>query len=239
MAKDVLFEIGLEELPARFIDQAEKELKDNTVAWLDALRIKYNFITSYSTPRRLSLVVTGVSDEQTSVKEEVKGPAEKIAKDKEGNWSKAAVGFTRGQGKTVEDIYVKDIKGTSYIFVEKHIEGKLTAEILPSFKDIILSLSFGKNMRWGMESIRYARPIRWIAALHGEKVIPMEIAGVQSGNFTYGHRFLGGKITLTSPKDYEKALLENYVIADAKKREDRIVKEIREMEEKKKMRTIG
>ncbi len=232
MAKDVLFEIGLEELPARFIDQAEKELKKNTADWLDDSRIKYDSIISYSTPRRLSLFISGVSDSQISVKEEVKGPAEKIAKDKEGNWSKAAEGFTRGQGKTVEDIYIKEIKGTPYIFVEKHIEGKQTAEILPGFKDIILSLTFGKNMRWGKESIRYARPIRWVAALHGEKVIPMEIAGVRAGNITYGHRFLGDKITLTSPKVYEEALLENYVIADAQKREERIVKQIKKQEEK-------
>lgn len=232
MAKDVLFEIGLEELPARFIDQAEKELKENTADWLNDLRIQYNSIHSYSTPRRLSVLILGVSDKQSSMVEEVRGPAEKIAKDSEGNWSKAAQGFSRGQGKTTEDIYIKKVKETPYIFVEKYIEGEQTADILPGFKNIILSLTFGKNMRWGSESIRYARPIRWILALHGNEVIPFEIAGVHSGNITYGHRFLGDRITVTHPKVYEDVLLENYVIADAKKREQQIVKEIKELEEK-------
>ncbi|GAB3795414.1 glycine--tRNA ligase subunit beta [Virgibacillus kimchii] len=232
MAKDVLFEIGLEELPARFIDQAEKELREKTADWLDELRIKYESIDSFSTPRRLSVIITGLSDQQTSLEEEVKGPAEKIAKNAEGNWSRAAEGFTRGQGKTVEDIYIKEVKGTPYIFVKKYVEGEQTATILPEFKHIILSLTFGKNMRWGAESVRYARPIRWIAALHGEKIIPFEIAGVRSGNITYGHRFLGDKITLTNPEEYEAALLDNYVIGNAKKREQRIVKEIKELEAK-------
>jgi glycyl-tRNA synthetase beta chain len=232
MAKDVLFEIGLEELPARFIDQAERQLKENTANWLDELRIHYDSITSYSTPRRLSVVIKRISDKQTSMEEEIKGPAEKIAKDAEGNWSKAAVGFTRGQGKTAEDIYVKEIKGIPYIYVKKYIKGKETAALLPDFKNIIMSITFGKNMRWGSESIRYARPIRWIAALYGEDVIPFEISHVQSGNATYGHRFLGDKITLTTPEDYEDLLYKNYVIADAKLREERIVKEIKELEKK-------
>ncbi|MFA1820440.1 glycine--tRNA ligase subunit beta [Virgibacillus oceani] len=236
MAKDVLFEIGLEELPARFIDQAEIQLKENTADWLEASRIHYDSITSYSTPRRLSVVINRVNDKQTSLEEEVKGPAEKIAKDDDGNWSKAAVGFTRGQGKTVEDIYVKEMKGTSYIFVKKYIEGKDTAALLPDFKDIIMSITFGKNMRWGSDSIRYARPIRWIAAIYGEDVIPFEIAHVHSGNVTYGHRFLGEKITLRAPKDYEEELYKNYVIADAKERENRIIKEMKELEKKENIR---
>lgn len=232
MAKDVLFEIGLEELPARFIDQAEKELKDNTADWLETLRINYASITSYSTPRRLSVVIIGVSEKQAPMEEEIKGPALKIAKDEDGNWTKAAAGFTRGQGKSAEDIYIKEVKGTPYIFVKKYTEGKPAEALLPGFKDIVLSISFGNNMRWGTESIRYARPIRWIAALYGEDVIEFDIARVHAGNITYGHRFLGGKIVLRNPGDYKQKLYENYVIADGSEREACIVDEIKKLEEK-------
>ncbi|MFC4558844.1 glycine--tRNA ligase subunit beta [Virgibacillus kekensis] len=231
MAKDLLLEIGLEELPARFIDDAEKQLKKKTAAWLEELRISYESVTSFSTPRRLAVLLKGVAEEQTSIEEEVKGPAEKIAKDQEGNWSKAAIGFTRGQGKTVEDIYTKELKGTSYIFVKKEIIGKETVELLPELASIIESLQFPKNMRWAEQSLRYARPIRWIAALFGENTIDFEVARVKTSNYTFGHRFLGNRITLTEPVQYTEALKKEYVIADPAEREEMIVLGIKQLEE--------
>lgn len=125
MARDVLFEIGLEELPARFIDDAEQQLLSKTEAWLKGLRIPFGSITSFATPRRLAVYIHEMEEFQTTIEEEAKGPAEKIAKDENGDWTKAAIGFTRGQGKTPDDIYTKEIKGISYIFVKKHIEGSL------------------------------------------------------------------------------------------------------------------
>ncbi|MEC5422227.1 glycine--tRNA ligase subunit beta [Virgibacillus sp. C22-A2] len=232
MAKDVLFEIGLEELPARFIDDAEKQLNVKTEAWLRELRISYNSITTFSTPRRLTVLIEGMAEEQTTIEEEAKGPAEKIAKDTDGNWSKAAVGFTKGQGKTVEDIYTKDLKGITYIFVRKYIDGKPTFDLLPQFKTIIESIQFGKNMRWGEETLRYARPIRWLVALYGEKVIPIKIAGVGTSNLTFGHRFLGSEFNLSKPKDYQRKLYENFVIVDPGAREHLIIKGIKDIEEK-------
>ncbi|WP_249871070.1 glycine--tRNA ligase subunit beta [Oceanobacillus saliphilus] len=230
MAKDVLVEIGVEELPARFIDDAEKQLLEKTTTWLKELRISYDSITSYSTPRRLAVLIKKMAESQTTIEEEVKGPAEKIAKDENGEWSKAAVGFTRGQGKTPDDIYTQEINGTSYIFVKKHIEGKAVLELLPEFKDIIVSIQFGKNMRWGEETLRYARPIRWLVALYGNAIIPFEITGVQTGNKTYGHRFLGEEIILNEPSQYETSLAENYVIVSADEREQLILKGIHELE---------
>ncbi|MFB4166503.1 glycine--tRNA ligase subunit beta [Virgibacillus sp. JSM 102003] len=230
MAKDVLFEIGLEELPARFIDKAESQLISKTKDWLDDLRISYDSITSFSTPRRLAVLIKDVAETQTSLEEEVKGPAVKIAKDDNGSWTKAAIGFTKGQGKTVEDIYTKDVKGTTYIFVKKQIIGKDTFELLPSFKEIIESIQFPKNMRWAEQSLRYARPIRWIAALYEDQVIPFEIADVTTSNFTFGHRFLGSRITLTSPSDYQFELKDNYVIADPNEREHLITNGIKKIE---------
>ncbi|MGM0941779.1 MAG: glycine--tRNA ligase subunit beta [Bacillota bacterium] len=230
MAKNALFEIGVEELPARFVDDAELQLKEKTESWLQELRITFESVVSYSTPRRLAVLIKGIAEEQTTIEEEVKGPAEKIAKAADGNWSKAAIGFTKGQGKTVDDIYSKEINGTNYIFVEKHIEGKQTITLLPEFHKIVESITFGKNMRWGTQSMRYARPIRWLVALLGGTVIPFEVAGVKSGKTTYGHRFLGDKIDLNNPLNYEDTLLDQFVIVNPKRREDLILEGIHTLE---------
>ncbi|RDW19221.1 glycine--tRNA ligase subunit beta [Oceanobacillus arenosus] len=232
MAKDVIIEIGLEELPARFIDDAEKQFLEKAANTLTELRIPYDSITSFSTPRRLAVQIQGVAAFQTTIEEEAKGPAESIAKDADGNWTKAAIGFTKGQGKTPEDIYLKEIKGINYIFIKKHIEGKPTMELLPVFKEIIEGIQFGKNMRWSTETLRYARPIRWLVALFGNEVIPFEIAHVQTGNKTFGHRFLGKEIILDNPLQYQSALLESYVIVDSKERERLILEGIHQLEEK-------
>ncbi|RLL48053.1 glycine--tRNA ligase subunit beta [Oceanobacillus piezotolerans] len=232
MAKDILFEIGLEELPARFVDSAEQQLKEKTTSWLNELRIDFHSINTYSTPRRLAVLIQGVSEEQTTIEEEAKGPAMKIAQDEQGNWTKAAIGFTKGQGASVDDIYVKEIKGTSYIYVKKHVEGKPTEELLPGFKHIIESIQFGKNMRWSTETLRYARPIRWLVALYGSKVIPFELASVRTNNKTYGHRFLSGELTINDPLTYESLLKENYVMVNPKERETEILKGIHQIEEK-------
>lgn len=233
MAKDVLFEIGLEEMPARFIDDAEKQLRDKTEKWLNELRISFSVVVSYSSPRRLAVLIKDMAEEQAMLEEEAKGPALKIAKDADGNWTKAAIGFTKGQGKTVDDIYTKDVNGTSYIFVKKHIEGSRSISMLPSFKGIIESIKFPQNMHWGKESLKYVRPIRWIVALYDEKVIPFTIADVTTGRQTRGHRFLGDVIELGHPKEYVEKLAENFVIVEPDKREKMITEGIRTLESQK------
>ena len=230
MTKDVLVEIGLEELPARFVDDAENQLLTKTGNWFNDLRISYTSIVSFSTPRRLAVLIKDVAEEQTSLEEEVKGPALKIAQDEDGNWTKAAAGFTKGQGQAVDDIYTKDVKGTTYIFVKKQIIGKPTHELLPQFNEIITSIQFKKNMRWGEQSLRYARPVRWIAALFGHDLIPFEVAGVKADNRTYGHRFLGKMTTLSAPDEYEKALEGQYVIVNPEKRRQMIIDGLRKAE---------
>lgn len=231
MDKNVLFEIGLEELPARFVDQAEKQLVDETAKWLNELRISYSSIQSFSTPRRLAILIEHISDTQSSLNHEVKGPAEKIAKDSDGNWSKAAIGFTKGQGKTTDDIYIKELKGIPYIYVDKFIEGEATINLLPTFKKVIEALQFPSNMRWGSGSMRYARPIRWLVALYDKEVIPFKIANVTTQNKTYGHRFLGQQVKIDNPVDYEKILKKNYVIANSEERKKLIKNGIKQLEE--------
>lgn len=238
MGNHVLFEIGVEELPARFIDEAENQLFAKTKDWLKKSRIDYGEIITYSTPRRLAVVIKSIAKEQTTIKEEVRGPSVNIAKDENGEWTKAAIGFTKGQGKTVDDIYFKNVGETPYVFVTKEIKGRPTKDILPSFKNIVTSIQFPQSMRWGSESIAYARPIRWLVALYNQDIIPFKIANVETSNITYGHRFLGDHITINDPREYEQTLAEQYVIVDKEKREQHILKGVQKIEDEQNVYTM-
>lgn len=230
---DVLFEIGLEELPARFIDKAEKDLYEKTTQWLKEERISFTEATTYSTPRRLAIYIKGIEEEQATIVEKVRGPNLEIAKDENGNWSQAAIGFTKGQGKTVDDITIEEVKGVSYTFVEKRIEAKQTFDVLKDFAEIIKAISFQQTMRWGDFSFRFARPIRWLVALMDDRVIPFAIENIKTDKVTVGHRFLGEKVTITSPSEYEQILAEQYVIASPTKREAMIEEQIKAIEKER------
>lgn len=230
MKNYVLFEIGVEELPARFIDDAEKQLKDKTIKWLNDLRIGFSSIQSFSTPRRLAVLINEVANEQMELVEEVRGPRLDIAKNKDDSWSKAAIGFTKGQQTTTQAIYVKKIKDIEYIFVQKQFEKKRSIELLHTFKDVITSIHFPQTMRWGVEEVRFARPIRWLVAMFNDEVIPFEMANVRTNNLTYGHRFLSGPIEIDEARHYEKLLLENYVVVDPLKRKNMIISQFSKLE---------
>ncbi|UOQ93768.1 glycine--tRNA ligase subunit beta [Halobacillus shinanisalinarum] len=233
MSKTVLFELGLEEMPARFIDDALNQLTSNTEAWFKENRIPYGTIKGYATPRRLAISISEVAEQQPDIEEEAKGPAKKIALDEEGNWSKAAIGFSKGQGQTVDDIYFKEIKGIEYAHVNKFIKGESSLELLTGFKEVLLSLNFPKNMRWGSYDLRFIRPIRWVVALYGETVIPFEIENVTTGKTTYGHRFLGDKATVAKADEYEMVMGQEYVFAEKGKRKQVIVNQLDELEKVK------
>lgn len=158
----------------------------------------------FNTPRRLAVFVKDVAEKQDDIKEEAKGPAKKIALDADGNWTKAAIGFSKGQGANVEDLYIKEVKGIEYVFVQKFQAGQETKSLLPELSGLITSLHFPKNMRWGNEDLRYIRPIKWIVALFGQDVIPFSITNVESGRTTQGHRFLGHEVSIESPSAYEE-----------------------------------
>lgn len=228
--KDFLIEIGLEELPARFVTDAIEQLQTKIQKWFDEKKIGYTDIQKYSTPRRLAIVVTDVNEMQADTEEEAKGPAKKIALDAEGNWSKAAIGFARGQGVSVEDIYFKEIKGVEYVHVTKFTKGQQVKELLVELKDIITSLTFPKNMRWANNDMRYARPIKWMIALFGNEVIPFSITNVETGNKTRGHRFLGTQVEIAEPAQYQQKLEEQFVIADSEKRKQMILSQLQQLE---------
>ncbi|MBT2754694.1 glycine--tRNA ligase subunit beta [Mesobacillus foraminis] len=228
--RDLLLEIGLEEMPARFINDSIRQLSDKVEAWLSSNKIMFQNIQVFSTPRRLALFISNLAERQEDIHEEAKGPAKKIALTDTGEWSKAAAGFSRGQGMKVDDIYFKEINGVEYAHVKKFIEGKNTAELLPELKNIIMGLSFPKNMRWADEELRYIRPIKWIVAMFGKDIIPFSITGVSTGKQTKGHRFLGGELEISAASNYEEEMLGQYVVADSEKRKRAIVSQLGEIE---------
>lgn len=231
--RDFLLEIGLEEMPARFVGEAGEQLTGKIRNWLDEHAVSYSHIVSYATPRRLAIVVEEMAEKQADRQQEAKGPAKKIALDEAGGWSKAAQGFARSQGVSLEELTFKEIKGVEYVHVLKYIKGVAIEELLVQLKEIITGMTFPKNMRWGSHQLRFVRPIKWMICLFGSTVVPIDITGIHSGRETEGHRFLGEKITIDEPKAYVRQLKEQYVIADVEERQQIIIQQLQALEKEK------
>ncbi|UFJ43143.1 glycine--tRNA ligase subunit beta [Brevibacillus humidisoli] len=227
---DLLLEIGLEEIPARFIATAVQQLAEKVEKWFGSERIAFERIETYESPRRLALLVTGVAERQADVNAEARGPALKIARDEAGNWTKAALGFARSNGVDPEQLEIKEHNGVEYIYARKSETGQQTSSRLPLLADVILSLHFPKNMRWGASDIKFVRPIRWLVALFGDQVVEMEIAGVKTGRTSHGHRSLGSDVEIGNPAEYVSKLKEQYVLVDPVERRERIVRQLQQLE---------
>lgn len=232
MSHTFLMEIGLEEIPAHVVTPSAAQLVEKTEKFLKEQRMDFDEVQTYSTPRRLTVKVTGLADKQPDIQEEAKGPAKKIAYDKDGNWSKAAQGFARGQGVSVDDIFFKELKGTEYVYVKKFIEGKAAADVMQGMRDVAMDLKFPTMMRWGTHDFQYVRPIRWIVAMLDDQVIPFKILNIESGNVSQGHRFLGKPVELKSADDYVEALRSEKVIVDATERKSMIRDQINDLAQK-------
>lgn len=232
MSHTFLMEIGLEEIPAHVVTPSAAQLVEKTEKFLKEQRMDFDEVQTYSTPRRLTVKVTGLADKQPDIQEEAKGPAKKIAYDKDGNWSKAAQGFARGQGVSVDDIFFKELKGTEYVYVKKFIEGKAAADVMQGMRDVAMDLKFPTMMRWGTNDFQYVRPIRWIVAMLDDQVIPFKILNIESGNVSQGHRFLGKPVELKSADDYVEALRAEKVIVDAAERKSMIRGQINDLAQK-------
>ncbi|RST73849.1 glycine--tRNA ligase subunit beta [Siminovitchia acidinfaciens] len=228
--RDLLLEIGLEEMPARFIRGSINQFEEKIQKWLDEQGIGHGDLFAFSSPRRLAVLVKNVAESQLDTEEEAKGPAKKIALDESGNWSKAAMGFSRSQGMTPDDIYFKEIKGIEYAHIKRFIQGEKTVDLLPQLKTLVEGMSFPNSMRWGSHQLRYLRPIRWLVALFGNEVIHFTVAGASAGNVTMGHRFLGQDVTIDLPQHYEEALKDQFVVADTEKRKQIIASQIADLE---------
>lgn len=223
MAKDLLLEIGLEEMPAHVVTPSRIQLEEKVIKFLDEHHLDYETVQSFATPRRLAVKVTAIPEKQADVEEEVKGPAKKIALDAEGNWSKAAQGFVRGQGVTTEDIVFKELKGVEYVYVTKFTKGQSAKEVLTKLNDVITSLTFPVTMHWANYDFEYIRPIHWIVALLDDEVIPFKVLDVTTGQTSRGHRFLGDDVTFQHANEYEAKLKEQFVVVQPNERKQMIV----------------
>ncbi|WP_308511588.1 glycine--tRNA ligase subunit beta [uncultured Veillonella sp.] len=227
MAKDLLFEIGAEEIPAGFMPNILGQLKQLAETKLNDAHLPFESIETYGTPRRLALIVKGLGDASAEISERHKGPSASIAYDADGNATKAAIGFARGKGLDVADLVVED----GYIYAETKTAGvpakDIVTEMLPQ---LITGLNFPKSMHWGDLDAKFVRPVRWLVALLDEDVIPVEFATVQSGNVSRGHRFLGAdEITIKNAASYVETLKENFVMVDQDARRELISKQLHDI----------
>ena len=227
MAKDLLFEIGAEEIPAGFMPNILGQLKTLAETKLNDAHLPFESIATYGTPRRLALIVKGLADESAEISERHKGPSASIAYDADGNATKAAIGFARGKGLDVADLVVED----GYIYAETKTAGVPAKDIVTDMlPQLITGLNFPKPMHWGNLDAKFVRPVRWLVALLDEEVIPVEFATVKSGNVTRGHRFLGAdEITIKNAASYVDTLKENFVMVDQDARRELISKQLHDI----------
>lgn len=233
MVNDFLLEIGTEEIPAKFSPGTMTQLEEQARKRLAELRLPFAELKSFATPRRLALMVTGLEAKQDDLSMEVKGPAVKAAYDANKVPTKAAQGFARGQGVSVEDLFVQELKGVPYVFARKSETGLETKALLPQLaQDLINGLHFPKPMRWGDLDFHFARPIRWIVALYGTEVVPFEFVGLKSGRTSRGHRTLATDVvSLEQPSDYRETLRDAFVMVDAEERRTDIQAQIKVLAE--------
>lgn len=222
MSKELLLEIGTEEIPAKFMKSVLAQLQAAAESKLREANLAFQQVRVQGTPRRLVLRVAGLAERQADVEISQRGPSAAIAFDSEHQPTKAVLGFARGQHVDVDQLTVRD----GYVYADVVQKGKDAVEILPEFcLALITGLQFPKSMRWGTESFRFVRPIRWIVALLDDAVIPLEIAGVRADRYTRGHRFLGHeKVLVPTVADYDKVMTAEYVMVDPEQRR-RVIKE--------------
>jgi glycyl-tRNA synthetase beta chain len=226
----LLLEIGTEEIPARFMAPALKQLEENAKAALLESRLEHGEVFACGTPRRIALLIGGLAEKQADLSEKKRGPAAKAAYDAAGSPTKAAMGFARGQGVAVEELFTEEVDGVAYVFAKRNEPGRETVAILPDLCErLIRAITFPKPMFWYSKEIRFARPIRWLCALYGNRVVPLTFAGLTSDKNTVGHRFLSkGPIEITDPARYMEIMEKEFVIADPAKRRQIIAEQVRQ-----------
>ena len=228
---NVVLEIGTEEIPAQYMENALKDLNRLAKKYLEESSINHKEIKVYGTPRRLILFIFHIKDKQEDIFQKIKGPAYSIAYNKDSQPQKPALKFAQSQGVNVVDLIVEDTKKGKYIFASKSIIGQPTIELLSQiFPKIIKGMQFPKSMSWGEKSLRFIRPIRWILALYGKKIIKFNLNGLDSENITYGHRLLAPqKIKISSTQEYFKKLEKSYVIIDPQIRENIVKTDLKQI----------
>ncbi len=227
MSNELLFEIGTEEIPAGFLSKAVVDMEEIIRKSFTDKRIAFDGIKCLATPRRLVLYIADLSAKQEDQTVEKLGPAKKAAFDENGQPTKAAIGFARGQGVDVSQLETITTEKGEYLGARKTIAGQPTKDLLPDIlKDFMLAIPFRKSMRWADCTLRFARPIHWILALYSGEVIPLKIEDIESGNTSCGHRFMSpAPFAVTGFEDYLNKARENFVIADPAERRKLILEE--------------
>ena len=233
--RKLLLEIGTEEIPSSYIRKAIDDLRSKAKEKLHAAMLVPEekpepHITTFATPRRLTILVEEVPAKQQKRKNKVNGPPKKAAFDKDGNPTKAGAGFAKKHGKPVTDIRIEDTPKGEYTYLEIEEGGGDSAEVLEKIlPEVISEIPFPKTMRWGSGKTRFTRPIRSILALYGSETIKFSMEGLESGSTTFGHRFTSnGAVKVNSPDDYESALEKAGVVVDPEKRIAIIKKSLKE-----------
>ena len=226
MKRDLLFEIGTEEIPAHVMPHLLEDLAQLAETMLKEHRLSYEKVRTLGTPRRAALIVTGLAERQEDINTETRGPSVAIAFDADGNPTKAGAGFARGQGVDPSALIQRD----GYVYASVHESGAATAELLTSLlPDLVRAIPLPNSMRWGNLDFRFIRPIRWFVALYGTEIVPLTLAGVTSGNHSRGHRTLApADFVITSAADYEAACEKAYIIVDPERRRAMICEQITE-----------
>ncbi|MCL2437656.1 MAG: glycine--tRNA ligase subunit beta [Coriobacteriia bacterium] len=227
---DLLFEIGAEEMPSTPLNAAHKQLEVLAKTAFSDARLSYEGLEVFSTPRRLSLLVKAIAERQEDIRLEFKGPSKQIAYAEDGTPQKALEGFARGKGVDLEDVELRIIDGAEYVYAVRDEKGLPAKEILPDLlQGLITGLDWPKRQRWGSGDETFIRPVRWILAILGQDLIPLNFGKLQSGNFTYGHRFLSTQqIPIAAMREYKNVLRGNKVIVDQGKRRQMILESIAE-----------
>lgn len=225
----LLFEIGMEELPARFLVQTLKEMKENLEGKLNEKRIKFDEIKTFGTPRRLVVLAEGLAETQENLDILNMGPAKQVAFGENGEISRAGLGFAKSQGVEATDLEIIETPKGEYIAVRKFLKGECTKALLSDLlKELVLEINFPKSMKWGMKKLKFARPIQWFLALVDGEIVNFEIEGIKSGRASRGHRFFGSNFEVSTIDEYFEKIKENNVIIDVEERKNLIKKLIKE-----------
>lgn len=226
---ELLLEIGVEELPYQFIVPALASLKESAERLFNDQRLTFQSVRTMGTPRRLTVVVDGLAARQTSVTKEAMGPSKAVAFDQAGQPTKAALGFAAGQGVAVQELQLRQTQKGEYLFAVKRDEGRSSPPVLTeTLPQLVSSLTFPKAMKWNETGVRFARPIRWVVAMCGGTVLPIDVAGIKASNETNGHRVLGGGkwVSVRDAASYIRMLERQGVIVDPQRRRKLIEEQI-------------
>ena len=224
-----LLEIGVEELPYKFIPSAIKQLKDSFGKFLNENNIGFENINVMATPRRLAVIIEGLADAQPDSEKVFKGPIKKIAYDENGNLSRAGEGFAKKNNIDPKDLYVEG----DYVYAKVFNKGKSTTELLPEkIPNLILKLQGSHFMRWSTHDEKFSRPIRWIVSIYNNEELPVQILDIKSSRFSRGHRSYTEPVEIKNIDDYKDELRKAYVIVDQKERQEKIVELAKQESEK-------